>query len=736
MPKALKYVVIAIGSLAGVFLLALLLIALTVDPNRFKPEIVQLVQDEKQRTLTIEGDIRLKLFPKLGVDLGRTVLSERGGAGEFAALESARLYVAWWPLLRRELVVDTVVLEGVRAKLVRNPDGSTNFDDLLRKEEESPQIKFDVEGVRLIRSAVDFHDHLGKRRYAIRDLDLSTGRIRDDTPTDVRAGFKLALDQPQATVDVALKSGLVFALEEKRYALDDLDLKVSGAAAGLSRMELSAQGGIELRLASKAFALDKLKLRLKGQRGADTLEVGLDAPRLLLASDRLEGAKIDLRGTLVQPGGEVGAVLSLSDLSGNARQFEAGRLTLDLDGKQGDRDFKARLGSPLAGSLETKRLVLAQLRTDAAVRDPSLSKGGVKLEATGSAEAEFGLGRAQVQLQGQLDESRFQAKLGLARFDPLQFNFDVAIDELDVDRYLPPKQTDAKAAPPRPIDLSALKSIHGTGTIRIGSLKVVKVRASNVRFELKAGGGRVEVNPLAANLYQGSLRGAASATTTAAPRIVLKQHLTSVSVGPLLRDLTEQDFIEGRGEVMLDVSSAGATFPVLKRALNGVASVRLADGAIKGIDIAATLRQAQAQLATLRGEQMQAPDARRQTDFSELTASFVIRDGVARNDDLAAKSPLLRLAGSGQIDLANDRLDYLLRASVVGTLEGQGGRELAQLRGVTVPVRVSGPFASLSYRLDLQGLMTESAKARVQQKVEEQLKKKGGEDLLRGLFRR
>ncbi|MGE5648765.1 MAG: AsmA-like C-terminal region-containing protein, partial [Bacillota bacterium] len=111
--------------------------------------------------------------------------------------------------------------------------------------------------------------------------------------------------------------------------------------------------------------------------------------------------------------------------------------------------------------------------------------------------------------------------------------------------------------------------------------------------------------------------------------------------------------------------------------------------------------------------------AAEKTDFSELSGSFRIANGVAHNDDLSIKSPLMRIGGSGDIDLGAERLDYLVRATVVQSLQGQGGPELQALRGVTVPVRLSGPFAALGWRIDFAGMASELAKQRIDEKKEE-----------------
>ena len=103
---------------------------------------------------------------------------------------------------------------------------------------------------------------------------------------------------------------------------------------------------------------------------------------------------------------------------------------------------------------------------------------------------------------------------------------------------------------------------------------------------------------------------------------------------------------------------------------------------------------------------------------------------MAHNDDLSGKSPLLRVGGNGDIDIGAETLNYLARATVVGSLEGQGGRELAALKGVTVPLRIIGPFAAPKLTLDFNTLVTESVKQEVKARAIDKL-----QEGLKGLFR-
>jgi AsmA protein len=320
--------------------------------------------------------------------------------------------------------------------------------------------------------------------------------------------------------------------------------------------------------------------------------------------------------------------------------------------------------------------------------------------------------------------------VNVSRFSPLALGFDLDIDRLNVDKYLPPKAAAAgEKTPEKPLDFSAIKGLNASGVVKIGQLQVSNVKASNVRLEVKAANGKLDVAPLSANLYDGSLTGALSVNAVN-NHVALRQNLANVNINPLMKDALDKDVLEGRGNVALDVTTAGTTVAAMKKGLGGTASMNLKDGAIKGINLAKTFRETKAVFSGRQDTVQQAKQTEK-TDFSELSASFRIAGGVARNDDLSMKSPFIRLGGAGDINIGEDRMDYLAKASVVNTSGGQGGRDLDHLKGLTVPVRVSGPFDKLAYKIEFGGLVAEAAKAKVEEKVKEKSK-----DVLKGLFRK
>ena len=251
----------------------------------------------------------------------------------------------------------------------------------------------------------------------------------------------------------------------------------------------------------------------------------------------------------------------------------------------------------------------------------------------------------------------------------------------------------------------------------MGWLKLANIKTSNVRLDLKAEDGQVALSPFAADLYQGSMNGSLNVDARGTPAVVFKQDMKNVVVGPLLIDAINNDMLDGKGTVKIDVKTQGATVGALKKGLNGNAALNLVDGAIKGIDIAGSIRELKSKLNVLKQQSNVGADQRKRTEFSEMTATFKINNGVAHNDDLSIKAPLFRISGSGDIDIGNETINYLAKPTVVKSLKGQGGAELDALSGITVPVKVTGTFSAPKYGMDFAAIGVALAKSQLLEKA-------------------
>jgi AsmA protein len=651
--KLVLYGLVGLVALAGIALGA----ALVIVDGKFVKARLESAMKEKNRTLKMEGDPKVKLFPVAGLALGKTSLSEPGSDKLFVSLDAAEVAVRVMPLLSGEVAVETLKLSGLKANVVRRKDGSMNFSDLAGakakdagRPEEPPNLR--IAEVLVEKVQLAYRDEATGQELNIADFNLKTGRLDGQTPGDLALSARITGKRPE--VD----------------------------------MRAQAAGALRFNLGSEQFAFDKFSAQLKGRFDQDAITAEFSAPKVEVTPAKASGSEVKASIQIKGPQRNVDARLLIAAIEGTAGALSIPKISLDLDAAVAGVSAKAKLEAALKANLAKQDL--------------------------------------QADISGKLDDATLKAKFALTNFAPLKANFDVNIDRLNVDRYLPPERKDAK--PDERIDLAALKGKSVSGKVAIGALTAKRVKLENVKAELKLDGGKLEVSPHSANLYGGTLSGTLSADANG-NRIQVKESAQNIAVGALLRDALQKDVLDGKGNVNLDVQTAGGTVTALKKALAGSARVEMKDGAIKGINLADSARN----LKSAMGAKQTKADASQKTDFSEMSASFKIANGVARNDDLKAASPFVRLGGAGNLDIGNNTIDYLAKATLAATSKGQGGRDASNVAGITVPVKLTGSLDSPNWNVDYSALLGGGAGA-----VTDTVKKgaSGVGSAVRGLFKR
>lgn len=358
-----RYVVIAF--LAAVFLAG----TAVANPNIFKPWLSQWVKREKQRTLVLEGDIRLGLIPALSLEFNGIRLGGRNSPAEFASVQRARFDLAWLPLLRREPAFGEIALRGVRASLVRYPDGSTNFDDLLPKQPSRP-VRFDVGRFTIHDGALGFDDRRVGYAVALSRLEVASGRFRNKLPAPVELGFSVQGAGGEA--HMRMRGTVAFDPENKRLVLHWQEWDMAGAMAGVSGLEARLNGET-IEVSPDGLAAGDISLAARGVRDGLPLAARLAIPRLQGGSEDMLFENLALEVEAGQPGRRI-----KSRLSGDAR--------LRREGRAARLDFAGHLdGSParltaVPGKTAGYRFAIDIDRLDL---DRYLSAGGASSFAAG-----------------------------------------------------------------------------------------------------------------------------------------------------------------------------------------------------------------------------------------------------------------------------------------------------------------------------------------------------------------
>ena len=692
-----------------IFLLILLVAAavvvlpMVVDPNDYKPQIVEKAKQQLGRDFAIEQDLSLSVFPWLGIETGGVRVGNAEGfkAESFAEIDQLGLKVKLLPLISRKVEVDTLVLKGLRLNLEKDKSGKTNWDDLAGKHEEAPaeasagtadtsdsSVALSVQGIQIEDASVTWDDRQAGQKYALDGVRLVTGALSPGAKVPVEGGVTFTSSKPamklKADLDATVSADAALAV----FTVDGLVLQLDAEGEGLP------QGGAQLTL----------KTNLVADTKADTLVLD----------------KLEVSGPAMAASGNV----SVSAMQTNPAA--KGRLSI---AETNPKTLASMFASPIE---TTDKTAVTRASGDLSF---SFADGALKLDP----------------LKLKLDDSTLSGHLHVLNTDGPVVRTRMTLDQIDLDRYMPPAAApeaaggDSTGSPKASTEdpFAALRTLDFVGDFTIGKLKVGNARMSNVTTKVVSKQGVLKVDPMAANLYEGKFDGNLLFDVSGnKPKIAAKNSLTGIQVGSLLKDVAGEDRLIGRGELHADIRAVGLTEADVRRSLNGTSRFSFQDGALKGVNIAQVIREGSSRLG-LSSDKL-STGTPGQTDFSELGGSVKITNGVIKNDDLAAKSPLLRIEGKGEVDLPNDSINYLIVTELVGSLEGQGGKSRSELSGLPIPVRITGSLANPNYRPDLEAALSAKAKAQLeakkdelkqkaQEKVEEKLKGKVG-DALKGLF--
>ncbi|CDX46550.1 AsmA family protein [Mesorhizobium plurifarium] len=411
------------------------------------------------------------------------------------------------------------------------------------------------------------------------------------------------------------------------------------------------------------------------------------------------GKPVDLTGKLAWRGQAVtfkSQVAPASFLAGGSVANASGPISLSVSSKYLEGSISGTVGG--GGTFKGQASVtspsvdkLMQWLGQSA--SPSLQDFAFK-GAVDAGPKQFSFQKATIALNGVKAAGQGSVKLG----EPLTIRTSLNFAKLDfaalagsggataTGKQKPGAATDA------PIDLSFLKGLDAKVDIQADKLGYGKVFAGPVATSLTVADGKAHLSVPQSPFYGGTIAADMTADGSQdAASLDLNTAIAGAAAAPLLLDAADFDRIEGTLNATVAVSGAGKTTKSLARSLGGKAAAKFSDGAFRGIDIAEVYNNL---VGLLAGGFKQ--DQAKKTTFTELGASFAIANGVAQTADISLLGPLVRMDGSGRIDLADQTLDIRLNPRVVASLSGQGGD--VAVNGIGVPVVVQGPlFAPRAY---------------------------------------
>ncbi|MBA1202303.1 AsmA family protein [Pseudomonas capeferrum] len=748
----------AFGKILGLVLLGLLLIIVALgfalthlfDPNDYKDEIRQLARDKAHVELTLNGDIGWSLFPWLGLELHEaSIATLTNPKTPFADLQMLGLSVRVLPLLRREVQMSDVRVEGLNLVLNRDENGHGNWEDIgkplpAKNPDGSPatpptaapadqasgqdsanerSVKLDIDSLTVNNARVQYTDAKTGQTLTVESIQLSTGAVHEGDNIPVKATAFLSIGQPNLKARTELAGGLRFDRKLKRYTFEDMRLsgETSGEPLAGKTMTFAAQGQLLVDLAANVAEWNGLKISANQLRALGELNVrDLDkAPRL---SGGLSLAQFDLRAFLDSIGHPLPATADPTAFGKLelVTRLEGGQNSLaleDLAVKLDDSNFSGRV------AIEdfTKQALRLRLKGDTFNADRYLPAKSE--EAKGATAAR----QAEVKQQ----EASAVAGAGASPLPNAPTQVAWSNDKLlPVDRL-------------RQIDLQA--------DLSFGALTLDKLPISNASLKASGQGGLLTLQTLRGGLYNGDFEAHGTVDVRpAVPQIGVGTRINRVPVEHFIKSDNPDQVPPVKGLLTLsgDMTASGNSQKALIDTLNGNASFTINDGVLVNANLEQQLCQA---IATLNRKQLSGDQRGKDTPFQELKGSLVMRNGVASNPDLKARIPGLSVNGNGDLDLRVLGMDYRIGVIVEGDqreMPDPACQVNERYVGVELPLRCRGPLelGAKACRLDQEGLGKVAAKLagnRLNEKLNEKIDEKLGDkvspelkDALKGLFKR
>ncbi len=706
MKRCFRWIIGLLFVLAVSIYVLIVALPLLFSPNDFKVFLSDLVREQTGRELVISGVIRLQVSPALFATCALPKARLSGNTlfpnSTFIESEETKIELSLWPLLfQRRLHMVSIMADGVTLNLLRTKEGIGNWENPVSHsapaqkatggtpaatstQQRQPSLTrflpvptgVDLDKIQLSRVNVRYDNRQSDRVTVLKDLKFRSGRIREEGQFPFEAAFTFLLNNKDAIIrsgNMSMQGNGTLFLQEPHLLLEDFRMK--GVLKGRSlpkrglKIVFSTNSDLQLRqqkMDIKNFSLSSEDATLKG---SGTLE-DLSSPRFNLSLSIPECSPKSILKQLQE-------ALPILLVAEPFTHVSAELLVM--------------------GDME-----LAEISDLTVMADDTTVTGSIKVKDLGN--------------------PAYEAILHA--------------NHVDLDRYYPPKaevppemeleQTtatsiadgpQAEAAPPV-IPVPFLRSLPLQLDLQLDSIKVGGAGLSKVQIKFSGHDGIIQLAPLTARLYGGSMNVEATLDVTGdLPRIHLKPNLKKVQLAPLFQAMTGGEEITGTALIQADIQSSGLSREELLNHLNGTLRFEILNGEIKAVTIMPVIRTT---LALHRREATPALTGDGATGFDHLTGTGIFEDGILYNDDLAAASESMQITGAGEIDPTSRQINFLLNISLSPDLVLDKDMGLTGLGGWIIPYKIFGSFSDLQQEADIDKLLPAENRAEPLKKMEEQ----------------
>lgn len=661
MLRLLKVSSLILLSLIALVVVGLLVLTQVIDPNDFKPQIQQLAREEANIELDIQGDLAWTFWPSLGISIGKTEARLGDESELFAGIEQANTSVAVWPLLFGNVQVDGILVDGLTLHLVQTADGA-NWEKFATGEpagteavepvaDEAPlDIPVMIPEVVIKNATVTYDDDTTDTHIILNNINVSAQDVNlKDAATPFPLSASLRFQDPDTRIDLNLDAQVSLDLAAERYRLAPMMLHAVIAGVTPEPITVHLTQSVDADMAKGVVALTDMALTAAG----------------------------------VETSGQV----SISGLTDDQLVFAG---TLSVAGFNANQVLQALGEMPIETS-------------DSA----ALSRISAELTLNGPANSVMA-----DPLVIRLDDSTIKGKAGLASLDTGKLVFDLVMDHIVLDGYLPPMEEAAQdkaggvlaggdaavsQAADQPLsteplflpeDIQLLRDLLLDGKFVLGEMQFDKVASQNLALTVTAQQGKINVSTQGGLLEGNHSLTALLNVSGAQPVMSAKGQVVKAQMRPVVEMVLDEGLLSGLISSRFEGSAQGNSEKSLMESAAATFDLQLSDAVLHGVSLHRSLEAGLAKhkdlLALARGDRELPRELREDTNIAGLTADGSLENQVARINNIQSEMSEGTVAGKGWLNINNDDFEFIL------TMRSPLFGGSPYLEGTDWPIRCAG----------------------------------------------
>jgi len=675
---AVKWIIGIVAALALLVAIAVAYLMLAIDPNSYKPQLAELAK-EQDIILNIEGELSWQLLPSLALSIGSTQITSPRSEIPAIRFEQADLSLAWPPLFKRQLSVKAIHLEGADIRLETAEQASnTAIAPLAAAPLSTTALSAETSDAA---SEADTSNSPPAFTLAIESLAITNSRLQ--LPLGTEATSPQQLNDINLLIQGLNLDGEAFKLQaDFNYS----DPTLPGPVA------VKIDTGASVDQNTQVFTLSKTMLELL-LADKPAIELSLDS----LTAGQLGTPHLKISGLQLN---SAGASLQASVSIKTSAKTVNDNITFESEINVPPLALRKVLSSwaieipdlPDEHALQhaSLRLRLKGSNEQLAISNLMLTLDDITIE--GNADFDFGpTRRVALQLRGNtIDLNHYIASTNAKSADETAANNGQQSSGAE-------NTEPALIFAPLIAPLLWVGDGNATLDISLDGLAIDNIVAEKVQLKIKAANNIVQVQQLAAHVFDGDINATATINLQhKEPKVNFTSTISELSVEQAMTAVNGEDRLEapltGSLTAKFQGKTRGNNAEQLHQYLNATGEINLARPYLSAFNI----ERSYCDIAALIEKIPHKTDWPQGSQLQDVQASIHLSGKQVLLESYTTGLGNISLSGKGIIDLDKERFDLLAISRLNGDRTSEGGCPVKskRVRDKDIPIRCKDSFAN------------------------------------------